>query len=44
MSVAAASVRRMRCCFCVGRTKKRIYVTAVIARRRTDAHRTRLTR
>src|SRR5918912_3049317 len=43
-SVAANSVRRTFCCSCTGRTKKRMYVTAVIARNRTPAHRTRLTR
>src|ERR671936_2170663 len=44
MSVAANSVRRTFCSCCTGRTKKRMYVTAVIARNRTPAHRTRLTR
>src|ERR671924_244880 len=43
-SVAANSVRRTFCSCCTGRTKKRMYVTAVIARNRTPAHRTRLTR
>src|SRR6266516_4336308 len=43
-SVAANSVRRTFCCSWIGRTKKRMYVTAVIARKSTPAHRTRLTR